>query len=97
MDEIANYIGYAVIFILGVALILLSIFFIYATLVAMYRISFRHKTIFFLRRSESKATYKSGILALKYLLKIAPEDCTLKDIGFLLEKFIKTHKIEKEV
>lgn len=51
---------------------------------------------FFLRRSEAKATYKAGNLALKYLLKIAPEDCTLKDVDFLLEKFRKTHKIEKE-
>lgn len=95
MEELATYIGYAVIVLLLIITALFSLFVLYSIITTIHRIGYRHKTIFFLRKAEAKATYKAANMALKYLQKVGcVETQTLKDIKLMIENLKKRQKLK---
>lgn len=95
MEELATYTGYAVLILLLTAVILFCLIVLYSTITTTYRIGYRKITIFFLEKTENKATYKAANAALEYLLKVGcTETQTLKGVKLLIEDFKKRYKIE---
>lgn len=94
MNTIALYIGYAILGILGLALLVFAILVLWLTVAAFYRIIKTKQTIRFMRKSEEKVTYYAMKTALQYLLsKGASINDTLGTVEELIEKFRKTNRI----
>lgn len=95
METAALYIGYAVLGILGLALLLLALFILWTTIIGIHRIVTTKQTIRFMRKAEAKATYEALQVALQYLIsKGAPKQYTLEEVEALIEKFRKEYKIK---
>lgn len=94
METAALYIGYAVLGILGLALLLFTLFVLWAIIVGIHRITATKQTIRFMRKAEAKVTYDALQVALQYLLsKGAPKQYTLEEVETLIEKFRKEYEI----
>lgn len=94
MNTIALYIGYAILGILGLALLVFAILVLWLTVAALYRIIKTKQTIRFMRKSEEKVTYYAMKTSLQYLLsKGASINDTLGTVEELIEKFRKTNRI----
>lgn len=95
METAALYIGYAVLGVLGLALLLLALFILWATIVGIHRIVTTKQTIRFIRQAEAETTYEALQVALQYLLsKGAPKHYTLEEVETLIEDFRKAYKIK---
>lgn len=96
METAALYIGYAVLGILGLALLLFALFVLWVTIIGAHRIITTKQTIRFMRKSEEKLTYEALEAALQYLLSQgASKHHTLEEVELLIEKFRKECRIQK--
>lgn len=95
MDKLAIYIGYVVLFLLGIFLILLLLFAIYDTISAIYQIATKRLTIFYFKKLCAKQTYEVAKEAVTCLKKMGAHDSnTIEEIKFMIERFRKNHRLE---
>lgn len=95
METTALCIGYAILVIIGLALIALAAFIVYLTIAGFFRIIRDQKSIRFMRRAEAKAINKGGKCAYDFLIKHGcPESITLKEVAERIEKHRIHYKLE---
>lgn len=94
METTAFYIGYAILAILGLAIVALALFTVYLTAVGIWRIVTTKQTIRFMQRAEAKATNKGAKAAYDFLIKHGcSQTDTLEDVAHLIDKHSKRHNI----
>ncbi len=97
METTALYIGYAVLAILGLALLAFAIFTLYLVVLGFHRIITTNQTIWFMKKSEAKAFNKGGWCAYNYLIKLGcPTDITLEEVANRLRKHQNYYKLNKD-
>lgn len=94
IETVAIYIGYAILGILGLAILALAVFTIILVGVGIYRIVTTKTTIRFMQKPEAQAT-GAGLQAAYDLMiqKGCKEYWTLKEVHNHIEKFHKLHNL----
>lgn len=94
IENLAVYIGYAILGILGLAILALALFTLILVSVGIHRIVTTKSSIRFMQKHEARAT-SAGLQAAYNLMiqKGCKEYWTLREVRNLIEKFNKHHQI----